>query len=321
MTNAVHFKYHLATINPSGRELLFDRLLFKELMHNSGVPTPATIGYAGLEKHRGLKFDFISPQTIHEIFSKKNVTEVLVKPARGTQGKGIFIVTYNPRVEKSFSVLNSKFNTTEFFNFIHNNCANLDLQNILFEQVIRSTGLLRDLSPDASLNIRIISLRLPNGEVHITSASMRLGRANSVTSNAGSGGLLAQLDIKSGTITNCRTSVYANGEFISDHPDTHTKIIGKVIPNWHSVISTCKAAATCADLPNTIGWDILIDDHSPKILEGNDDWYIISEQIFGQGYLTDQNRELLAEYGLEFKQDELPTATLSNVKMSLLGLK
>ena len=210
-------------------------------------------------------------------------------------------------------------NTIEFFEFLTKNCENLDRGFILFEYKSSSNDTLKCISPDASPNIRIITLKLPNGDIHITSASMRLGRANSITSNAGSGGLLASIDIKSGSIVNCRTTIGMQGKFVSEHPDTLFPILGVNIPNWSDVLSTCIKAASTVESMNSIGWDVLMDKDIPIIIEGNDQWCMISEQLFGHGYLSPQNRELLMSYGLDFPQRNFPKPSLVNLKLALFG--
>ena len=69
----------------------------------------------------------------------------------------------------------------------------------------------------------------------------------------------------------------------------------------------------------SVGWDVLLDNDSPVIIEGNDQWSIISEQMFDEGYLTPKNRELLAFYGLEFPKKNIPKPSLSNLKIALFG--
>jgi len=318
MPNSVHFKQHLSTLNSPIREVLLDKILFKNAMQKAGIPVPGTIGYAGPNKINDLNFDLITPSTIHQILSSHKVTDFFVKPSKGTSGKGIFLVKYIKGNEHPFNIKDQAMNTLKFFEFLTNNCENPDHGYILFEHKICSCDTLKNISPDASPNIRIITLRMPNGEICITSASMRLGRKNSIVSNAGSGGMLAGIDIKNGSIVGCRTTSYIQGKLISKHPDTSAQIIGVKIPNWSGILSTCKKAASAIDSMNSVGWDVLLDRSVPVIIEGNDQWCMISEQLFGKGYLTSKNRELLAFYDLEFPK-QIPKRSFANLKLAFFG--
>ena len=251
--------------------------------------------------------------------SAHNATDFIVKPSNGTHGKGIYHVKYCQGEANPFYINKKPLGTSDLFEFLTKNCESLNKGNILFEHIASRNETLKNISPDASPNIRIITLKLPNGDIHITSASMRLGRANSVTSNASSGGMLAKIDIKSGSIVKCRTTSYMGGKFISIHPDTLCPIIGVEIPNWNDVLSICKKSATVIESMNSVGWDVLIDNTTPIIIEGNGQWCMVSEQLFGQGYLTPKNRELLKVYGLEFPNGIMPKPSLAKLKLALFG--
>tara|TARA_R110000823_G_scaffold32383_2_gene91328 strand:+ start:1326 stop:2489 length:1164 start_codon:yes stop_codon:yes gene_type:complete len=319
MPNKVHFKRHLATLNSSNRAILNDKILFKNAMQEANIPIPRTIGYAGPSKRSDLNFELITLSTIQETLSIHKITSFIVKPSNGTGGKGIYLVKYSAGENRPFNIKNQSMNTTDFFEYLTQNCEDLNGGYILFEYKVSSNDVLKEISPDASPNIRVITLRLPNGDIHVTSASMRLGRKNSITSNACSGGLVAGIDVKSGSIVNCRTTENIQGEFISNHPDTSSKIAGVNIPKWGDVLSTCIKAASAVESMKSVGWDVLLDNDSPVIIEGNDQWSIISEQMFDEGYLTPKNRELLAFYGLEFPKKNIPKPSLSNLKIALFG--
>lgn len=321
MPNAVHYKRHLTTLNSPLREVLLDKLLFKSEMQKADIPIPIAIGYAGPDKRSDLDFEFITPSTIHRILSSHKITEFFIKPSKGTSGKGIHLVEYREGEDSPFNIKNKTMNTFDFFEFLTNSCENLNCGYILFEYRSSINDTLMYISPDASPNIRIITLKLPNGNICVTSASMRLGRENSITSNAGSGGLLARIDIKSGSIDKCRTTTYMQGKFVAEHPDTLSPILGVKIPNWSDVLSTCIKAASSVDSMNAIGWDVLIDKNRPVIIEGNDQWDMISEQLFGQGYLSSKNRGLLALHGLNFPRKNIPKPSFTNLKLALFGAK
>lgn len=319
LPNALHFQDHLATLNNTATRVLNDKLLFKTLMNETGVAIPRTIGYAGPATREDLSFERITETSIREVLATHKLDSFLVKPATGKHGKGIHIVSYSPDSLSSFRVGEQCMDASEFFNFLGAHCCSLKSDYILFEYVVPPPETLKKISPSASPNVRIITLMLPDGEVVVTSASIRLGRSQSVTSNAASGGLTGRIDRQTGTITGCRTTGYMLGEFVHDHPDTLAPITGVVVPGWNDVLSTCTTAAAAVPDVRSIGWDVLIGEGRPVIVEGNERWGIIGEQLLGEGYLSDRNRRLLEGYGLRFAEHTMPPPSLRKLRLALFG--
>ena len=53
---------------------------------------------------------------------------------------------------------------------------------------------------------------------------------------------------------------------------TETKIVGFQVPYWDECLCLAREAA-CHDLSNrSIGWDIVVTEDGPGLIEGNHDW-------------------------------------------------
>jgi len=316
-----HFTAHLSALNNRQNPVLVDKLLFKKLMAEHAIETSSIIAYTGPGKREDIDFPYVHGDNLLELLQHIDARSFIVKPSTGTQGHGIYLASFSPSMPRPYVVNNKRFTEQEFLAFMKQSSVGNDTDYLMFEKHISCPPVLQAISPTAAPNIRIITLKTPDGGVHITGASVRLGRQGSVTSNAGSGGLLACIDQETGVISHCRTSIYISGRSVKEHPDTHQPIVGFQMPQWRAVIDLCTRAAKLLENINSVGWDVLITDHGPVLLEGNDDWDVISKQVFGHGYLSERNRALLAEYGLDFGGLTLPKPALKTFRNAMLGIK
>ena len=316
-----HFTVHLKALNNRQNPVLLDKLLFKKLMTENDVGTSALLAYTGPTSRDDLDFPYVRGNRLPELLKQKGVRTFIVKPSTGTQGHGIHLAGFDGTRTKPFLVNDTRMSTNEFQSFINLQSTDTDTGYVMFEKQVCCPPGLQPISPTASPNIRIITLKTPDGDVHITGASVRLGRQGSVTSNAGSGGLMACINPETGIISHCRTSIYISGKAVHHHPDTGQPIVGFRIPQWQAVTNLCTRAARLMDNIHSVGWDVLITANGPILLEGNDDWGVISEQVFGDGYLSGKNRALLAESGLNFAQTSLPRPAMKTFRNALMGIK
>lgn len=245
---------------------------------------------------------------------QKKICNFIVKPIAGTGGKDIHRVTVvqNGAVP-IFHLKDKEYDAKSLLKFLADSIATSNNCGFLIQEYIQQHEKLTQISPSASMNIRIITLMRPSGEVVVTSASTRIGRSGAIVSNAGSGGLLARLDPQTGAITRCRSTGYIDSVETINHPDTGYRILDSTIPFWGETIQLCCNAARLIPDANSIGWDVLVNSTGPILLEGNHDWDVISEQLFGEGYLNDTNIQLLSEHGLNFPKTTAFSFRLSKV--------
>lgn len=126
----------------------------------------------------------------------------------------------------------------------------------------------------ASLNtMRIVTMVDPDtDELNIGVATHRFGvDASAPTDNWSAGGIAAQIDVDTGKLG---AAVHAHGSekrWLSNHPETGTRIEGKTVPNWQAVRHLAlSASGELAEILPYIGWDIAVSSSSvPIIIEGN----------------------------------------------------
>ena len=181
-------------------------------------------------------------------FVKKHDT-VILKPNKGSGGKGIRILKY----ENDEQILQ---------------CFRDIKRETVCEELIRQHKVLSDLNPYSVNTLRIVSLRHDENNIEIISATLKSGaRYDSFVDNLSSGGIIALVDIESGIVSTF--GVDANGKHYTHHPITETQIIGMNIPYWSKAIALIKNAHRQLNENRILGWDIAITETGVDIVEAN----------------------------------------------------
>ena len=130
---------------------------------------------------------------------------------------------------------------------------------------------LQVLSPSAVNTVRIITQLNSKNEVEILGCRLRIS-VNSPVDNLAAGNIAAPIDERTGVVYG--PGVYDDTFKCEEtiHPVTKTKIVGFQVPFWHECLRLAEEAAR-HDLSNrSIGWDIVVTESGPGLIEGNHDW-------------------------------------------------
>ena len=136
-------------------------------------------------------------------------------------------------------------------------------------------------APSAN-TIRMIVLRsAKTREMELCFAVQRLGaRRTGAVDNGSRGGLVANIDIETGTLSEARSLHDLNVYPV--HPDTKAPIQGVVIPNWERIKRGVLAASGHFPYLDIIAWDILpTADGSFTVIEGNTSSGVNIIQLWG----------------------------------------
>lgn len=140
----------------------------------------------------------------------------------------------------------------------------------LVEEFIIQHPELHRLSPSAVNTVRIIT-ELRSGQVKILGCRLRIS-VNSPVDNMAAGNLAAEIDEKSGIVSGAAVYSDITKDKVVVHPVTGVKILGFKIPFWEATIKLVKAAALLHSQNKSIGWDVVITNTGPGLIEGNHDW-------------------------------------------------
>jgi alpha-L-glutamate ligase-like protein len=234
--------------------LVDDKLRTKELAQAHGIAVPDL--YASVE---------LEGQVRHLHKTLDAYQDFVVKPAHGSGGEGILVITgrVSGRFRQSDGLLIER---DEFDHHIFNILGGLyslggQPDKALVEYRVEFDPIFDSISFQGVPDIRIIVfLGVPVMSMVRLPTRMSDGKAN-----LHQGALGAGIDIATGKTLN---AVWGN-EIVSAHPDTGSSVTGVSIPNWESLLHL---ASRCYELTGLgyQGVDIVLDRHKgPLILELN----------------------------------------------------
>ncbi len=197
-----------------------------------------------------LKQDFSIWKALSNVSTKK----IVLKTKDGKCGKGVLIKQFN-EFESQQSLIN--YMVANGFD--------------LLEEFINQHHLLNQLSPSAVNTVRIFTQLDKNNQVIILGCRLRIS-VNSPVDNMAAGNIAAPIDEITGKING--VGVYSDITKIEEefHPITKVQIIGFEIPYWKQIIELVNNAALLYPENRSIGWDVVITENGPGLLEGNHDW-------------------------------------------------
>ena len=235
------YEYQLIMNPKKSRHILDDKTLFYKEYGSYFVHTVADIS------------DLKNNKLIFEKLLNTKSGKLVFKVADGKCGVAIQIKNAN------------EFSETSLISFMENNAFDL------VEEFVIQHKALNQLSSTAVNTVRIFTQLNAKNEVDILGCRQRIS-VNSHVDNMAAGNLAAPIDITTGII--CSPAVYNDITKLEEsiHPLTNVSIIGFEVPFWEETILMVKAAALLHPQNRSIGWDIVITDNGPGLIEGNHDW-------------------------------------------------
>lgn len=141
----------------------------------------------------------------------------------------------------------------------------------LVQPLLANDGRVADLSTGPLAVARVVTGRLPSGDVECIAAVFRM------PSTVSRFGLFSAIDLESGSLgsgDSCRL----NGRRYDRHPDTGATVTGRVLPGWRAVQALGTRAHAMFPGYVFLGWDIALTPDGPVLLEANEGWDVISVQ-------------------------------------------
>jgi hypothetical protein len=141
----------------------------------------------------------------------------------------------------------------------------------ILETYIKQHSQMQKLSPSAVNTIRIFTQIRKGGQYEVLGCRIRIS-VNCEVDNLAAGNLAAPIDKKTGIING--PGVYSDITKAPEsvHPITAVSIVGFQIPYWEEILTMVKIASLKHPQNRSIGWDVVLTENGPGLLEGNHDW-------------------------------------------------
>jgi hypothetical protein len=126
--------------------------------------------------------------------------------------------------------------------------------------------------------IRVVTFRRPSGETGVLLACLRMPTGLLQCDNFEAGGIAAPIDLQTGLMGKAVSKDPRRGAF-AVHPDSGAPIEGAVVPLFRESVDATFSAHECFPWIPFVGWDVVVTDGGPLLLEANPDWCVELAQI------------------------------------------
>jgi Sugar-transfer associated ATP-grasp len=217
---------------PSPGFTIDDKLAFYRWCAELGLPTVPVIDPADVDPSR----------------------EYIAKPARSTQGRGIF---------KALG---------------HEVATRVDFRTHFLQPLLKNSGLLAAVAgPEAGLcTLRVNTINTKGGPPRALGAFLRLARAGTVVDNFHAGGVACPVDLQTGVVQAGATeegkwASWAEMRSVHAHPDTGVSFADVlVVPHFERAKALCEQAHGSIDPALLVcSWDVALTDDGPILVEAS----------------------------------------------------
>lgn len=308
LSNRLNNEIFRPRVNASAQQhLLEDKWVMQVYFSGIGLPVPEALGV--FHPKFGMTMDRRPFQSAADFASALDgrllPTKLVMKPRGGRQGRNIHVIELDRDRSGGLVVsIGGKVSALgEFLDALPND-AFLDYDGgyhgWLVQRYLEQHQFMLEMNPGTVNTFRVVTFVSATGECKIHFAALRLGRKGSAADNWDKGGISVAVDAATGVLGKGVFKPSYGGAWVTHHPDTGVLLVGRRVPGWSDIVELCKRAACALSGARSVGWDIALTPGGPVIIEGNAAWSLPLVQVHSEGYLSDEVRADLAQFGASF---------------------
>lgn len=295
LTDAVDFlgcRLYRSRVRPalnsrSAYAITENKWVFYRLLAGFGIPVPTTFGL--FDPVFGTTWDGAPLRTVDDalaLLQRERPAGLVVKPAGGQQGYDVTVVgEIDYASGRGVARTGEEIRLEELLTSVHATSTRGFPGYVLQAEAAQHPEIAR-LSPTVTNTLRVVTL-VSDEAVHVLSVVMRLGRAGNMTDNWEQGGLGVPVDPQTGVMGKAVLKPKHGGERVAAHPDTGVCLVGERLPFVAESVELSRRAALLLPGVRSVGWDVLITEDGPVLLEANSDWDLQLSQVHSDGFLVD----------------------------------
>lgn len=284
------------------RMLATDKALFHALAHALGINAVPVLALYGTEGVDTLWPVLHTRDDLHAFLVTEERENLFFKPDHGTYGMGALSLGERAGPAAWVDLPSGRVITfDEVVAHLQANARPSAVSCWIVQNRITAHPDLSKVIAGVTPTLRVMTLNRGKGEVEVTGAVMRFGDGDAPADNSGTGGVVFLVDTATGILGKGVYSVRHRPVFIHAHPRTGVEVSGMSLPFWREAVELCIASARKLPQFANLGWDVVIGDDGPAILEVNAHSGVLSlQKLNGKGLLAGPLRPYLqAASGIE----------------------
>lgn len=283
-------QYYLieSLMNPRKEVGVLNKLVFRTYSSYFGLPMPELYGV--FVPHLGYTADggrLCTVDDLKSLFDNPNISEFIIKPISGSEGKGI-IVCKNNHNSKINILGEGEISIDDLYSRLiqsRMNEHNLHSNVFVIEKFIKQHSFLDNYCKSVAQGVRVLTYIASNGKIEVVTVHLKIAFSGKFIDNIGDSGIAVLVD--NNGILDRATHFSPQGlKKYDHHPETNFPITGQKLPFYKETIELAIKAQSFLPQLRFIGWDLAITSDGPVFIEGNHGWgHIAMQQVEKEGFI------------------------------------
>jgi|GEM_PF-1817139 len=267
----------------SWRSIIHNKWISSIYFAQYGVPQPTSYGLLhplyGIDlQHKPL----LNARHLEDLIREQNLERFVLKHIGGGKGDSVSIVKKIEKNENGFvyiTINRKRLGRSEVNDLLSHRTG--DLGGYKIEEFLDSHESISRITGGGASSMRIYTFREKPNKTIAKLGFIRFGLPSGATDHLTNGATYATIDLSQGSIKEGISNLNRNIK-VKIHQPTGERFTGKIIPYWDRVVQVAEQAARSCPGLNWVGWDIVLSEDGPYLIEGNVGMELSSfQQLFG----------------------------------------